>query len=148
MKQKKVFLMAGIPGSGKSTWIRSKLTPGAEWISRDNVRFAILTDEDDYFAHEDDVFDITKPLTIFHPEQTYKKTTFENYEVRELMVDIFKDGKLVYDKPSLVEIGKHCDKSKGEFFPEYRRVVNTQEYKVDLSENMWNLKHKLLGSRH
>ena len=31
-----------------STWIRSRLVPGAEWISRDNVRFAILTDEDDY----------------------------------------------------------------------------------------------------
>ena len=57
MKQKKVYLLAGIPGSGKSTYVRQHLIPGAEWISRDNVRFAILTDEDDYFAHEDDVFD-------------------------------------------------------------------------------------------
>ena len=54
---KKVYMLSGPPGSGKSTWIKSKLTPGSEWISRDNVRFAILTDEDDYFAHEDDVFD-------------------------------------------------------------------------------------------
>ena len=102
----------------------------------------------DLICLEDDTFDITAPLTIFHPEQTYKKTTFEDYEIRELMVDVFKDGKLVYDRPTLEEIGKYCDKSKGEFFPEYRRVVNTQEYKVDLSENMWNLKHKLLGSKH
>ncbi|MBO7221876.1 MAG: nicotinate phosphoribosyltransferase [Clostridia bacterium] len=102
----------------------------------------------DLICLEDDTFDTTKPLTIFHPEQTYKKTTFDNYEVRELMVDVFKEGKLVYNKPTLEEIGKYCDKSKSEFFPEYRRVVNTQEYKVDLSENMWNLKHKLLGSRH
>lgn len=57
MKQKRVYVLAGVPGSGKSTWIRSQLVPGAEWISRDNVRFAILSDEDDYFAHEDDVFD-------------------------------------------------------------------------------------------
>ena len=102
----------------------------------------------DLICLEDDTFDTTKPLTIFHPEQTYKKTTFDNYEVRDFMVDVFKDGKLVYNKPTLEEIGKYCDKSKSEFFPEYRRVVNTQEYKVDLSENMWNLKHKLLGSRH
>ena len=102
----------------------------------------------DLICLEDDTFDTSKPLTIFHPEQTWKKTTFENYEIRELMVDVFKDGKLVYEKPTLEEIGKYCDKSKGEFFPEYRRVVNTQEYKVDLSENMWNLKHKLLGSKH
>lgn len=57
MKQKKVFLVAGPPGCGKSTWIRSQLTRGCEWISRDNVRFAFLSDEDDYFAHEEDVFD-------------------------------------------------------------------------------------------
>ena len=102
----------------------------------------------DLICLADDTFDTSVPLTIFHPEQTYKKTTFENYEVKELMVDIFKDGKLVYERPGLVEIGKYCDKSKAEFFPEYRRVVNTQEYKVDLSENMWNLKQKLLGGRH
>ena len=102
----------------------------------------------DLICLKDDTFDTSEPLTIFHPEQTYKKTTFEKYEVKELMVDIFKDGKLVYERPSLEEIGKHCDKSKSEFFPEYRRVVNTQEYKVDLSENMWNLKQRLLGSKH
>ena len=102
----------------------------------------------DLICLEDETFDTTKPLTIFHPIQTWKKTTYENYEVRELMVDIFKDGKLVYNKPTLEEIGKHADKSKAEFFPEYRRVTNTQEYKVDLSENLWNLKHQLLGARH
>lgn len=96
----------------------------------------------------DDEFDMSKPLTVFHPEQTWKKTTFERYEVKDLMVDIFKDGKLVYNMPSLKEIGEYCDKSKAEFFPEYRRVVNTQEYKVDLSENMWKLKQQLLGGRH
>ena len=38
--------------------------------------------------------------------------------------------------------------SCGRYAPEYRRVVNTQEYKVDLSENMWKLKQQLLGGRH
>lgn len=95
----------------------------------------------------DDEFDTSKPLTVYHPEQTWKKTTFDKYELKELMVDVFKDGKLVYDMPSLKEIGEYCDKSKAEFFPEYRRVTNTQEYKVDLSDNMWKLKHKLLGGR-
>ena len=57
MKQKKVFLMSGPPASGKSSWIRSKLLPGSEWISRDKVRFAIVSEDEDYFAHEDEVFD-------------------------------------------------------------------------------------------
>ncbi len=101
----------------------------------------------DLICLHDDEFDTSKPLTVYHPEQTWKKTTFDKYELKELMVDVFKDGELVYDMPSLKEIGEYCDKSKAEFFPEYRRVTNTQEYKVDLSDNMWKLKHKLLGGR-
>lgn len=101
----------------------------------------------DLVCLDSDEFDLSQPLTVFHPEQTWKKTTFEKYELKDLLVDVFKGGKLVYDRPTLKEIGQNCDKSKGEFFPEYRRVINTQEYKVDLSDNMWKLKHKLLGSR-
>lgn len=98
----------------------------------------------DLICLEDETFDTSKPLTIFHPTQIWKKTTFEDYEVKELMVPIFKDGKLVYDMPTLTQINAHEDESVGEFFPEYRRVVNTQEYKVDLSQKLWDLKQSLL----
>lgn len=102
----------------------------------------------DLICLKDDEFDMSKPLTVFHPEQTWKKTTFTNYEIKELMVDVFKDGKLVYDRPTLSQIGEYADVSKAEFFPEYRRVVNTQDYKVDLSETLWKLKNTLLGGRN
>lgn len=102
----------------------------------------------DLICLEDETFDTSKPLTIFHPEQTWKKTTFTDYELKELMVPIFKDGKLVYEMPTLKEICDREDKSIASFFPEYRRVVNTQEYKVDLSQKLWDLKHKLLNSEH
>ena len=57
MKQKRVFVLSGPPASGKSTWVRSQLTKGAEWISRDNVRFSIVKEDEEYFSHEDEVFD-------------------------------------------------------------------------------------------
>lgn len=98
----------------------------------------------DLICLEDDVFDESKPLTIFHPEQIWKKTTFEKYHIEELMVDVFKGGKLVYKLPSLAEIGKRLDEQAASFYPEYLRVVNTQEYKVDLSQRLYDLKHKLL----
>ncbi len=102
----------------------------------------------DLICLEDETFDTSKPLTVFHPEQTWKKTTFTDYELKELMVPIFKDGKLVYDKPSLKDICVREDESIASFFPEYRRVVNTQEYKVDLSQKLWDLKRELLNAAH
>lgn len=102
----------------------------------------------DLICLEDETFDTSKPLTVFHPEQTWKKTTFTDYQLKELMVQIFKDGKLVYDMPSLKEICDREDESIASFFPEYRRVVNTQEYKVDLSQRLWDLKRELLNSAH
>jgi len=89
MKQKQVFLLSGVPGAGKSTWIRSRLVPGAEWISRDNVRFAILTDEDDYFAHEDDVFD-----TFIN----YINQTLEKDEIHTIYIDATHLNKRSRDK--------------------------------------------------
>ena len=102
----------------------------------------------DLIMLREEEIDTSKPLTVFHPTQTWKKTTFENYTIKELMVDIFVDGKLVYKLPTLQEIGEYQQKSISEFFPEYRRVINTQDFKVDLSEKLWTLKNQMLGSRH
>ena len=46
--------------------------------------------------------------------------------------------------PSLEEIAKYADNEIAHFYPEYLRTVNTQEYKVDLSDNLYNLKIKML----
>lgn len=57
MKQKNLVLLAGIPGSGKSTWLREHLSEGDAYVSRDEVRFSIISDDEDYFSHETEVFD-------------------------------------------------------------------------------------------
>ena len=49
-------LMCGIPGSGKSTWIREHVSPDTKVISRDEIRFAILKDNDNYFSKEKEVW--------------------------------------------------------------------------------------------
>lgn len=50
-------LTAGVPGSGKSTWIKEN-KPDAIIISRDAIRFSLLKDGEDYFSHEDEVLEI------------------------------------------------------------------------------------------
>ena len=49
-------MMVGIPGSGKSSWIQNNKSETDIIISRDAIRFAILKDDEDYFAHESEVF--------------------------------------------------------------------------------------------
>mgnify|MGYP002623180416 CR=1 FL=1 len=59
MKRKNLYLMCGIPGSGKSTWCYKFLDyedENAAYISRDKIRFSYLKDEDEYFSKEDEVF--------------------------------------------------------------------------------------------
>lgn len=78
MKPKKVFILSGPPASGKSTWVRSNITPGSEWISRDNVRFAIVGEDEEYFSHEDEVFD-----TFI----AYINQTLENPDIHTIYID-------------------------------------------------------------
>lgn len=60
MVRKCIILMCGPSGSGKSTWAKDFMNRPHEvpiyYISRDEVRFSILSEEDDYFSKEDEVF--------------------------------------------------------------------------------------------
>ena len=58
-KRQTVFIMCAPPGSGKSTWVLNQMRPMDDvLISRDNIRFMLLKDDDDYFACEDKVRDM------------------------------------------------------------------------------------------
>lgn len=68
MKSKRVWLLSGLPGSGKSTWVSKKiaeLEPGtAVVVSRDIIRFGLLKDGEDYFSKEDEVWNLFIKATI------------------------------------------------------------------------------------
>lgn len=53
--KKHLYLMIGVPGSGKSTYVKNILKDGDIYISRDEIRYSLLTEEDDYFAKENEV---------------------------------------------------------------------------------------------
>lgn len=101
--------------------------------------------EADLITLHDEVIDDTKPLEIFHPLYTWKRTTYENYELRPMLNEIFKNGKLVYELPTINEIREHCKKELESLWDEFKRLDQPHIYKVDLSQKLWDLKNTLLN---
>ncbi len=62
MKRKNLYLMCGIPGSGKSTWAKEAVKVGQKqnfithYHSRDAVRYEMVPETDEYFSKEKEVF--------------------------------------------------------------------------------------------
>jgi protein phosphatase len=56
VKMSKLIMMVGVPGSGKSTWVQNNKSETDVLVSRDAIRFAMLKEDEDYFAHESEVF--------------------------------------------------------------------------------------------
>lgn len=81
---------------------------------------------------------------IFDPNAVWKKTVVRNYTVRNLHVPIFKEGKCVYESPSIEEIKKYCKEQIETLWDETLRLENPQTYYVDLSPKLFNMKQKLL----
>ena len=100
--------------------------------------------EADLICLWDETIDDTKPIEIFDPEHTWKRKTLESYTATELLVPIFKDGKQVYQLPSLDVIRKHCAEEIVGMWEEVRRFTNPHNYYVDLSQKLWDVKHELL----
>lgn len=59
-----LYVMIGIPGSGKTTIAKNTAENiNALHISRDEIRFSLLTDKDNYFAKENQVYkEFTKQI--------------------------------------------------------------------------------------
>lgn len=101
----------------------------------------------DIIILEGEEIDETKPLTIFHPVYTWKKRTLENFYVKSLHKEIFKNGKLVYDIPDILCSKQKLKDEKETFWAAVLRLKNPYEYHVDLSDRLWNLKKELLDKQ-
>ena len=55
-----LYILCGPSGAGKSTWARKfvedHFDDNIRYVSRDEIRFAIVKEEEDYFSHEKEVF--------------------------------------------------------------------------------------------
>ncbi len=103
--------------------------------------------EADLICVWDEKVDDTKPLEIFDPEATWKTKTLENFVAKELQVQIFKNGELVYELPTLQEIRANCKASLESIWEEVKRFDNPHNYYVDLSQKLWDIKYGMIKTQ-
>lgn len=103
----------------------------------------------DLIALVGEVYNDRDDLEIFHPIDTWKRSTLKggSYTMEEILVPIFKKGQCVYQSPKTMCIQSYCKEQLELLWDESRRLVNPQEVYVDLSKDLYELKMNLLNKR-
>lgn len=90
----KLYLMVGIPGSGKSSFVVDNCNTETDvWVSRDAIRFSMLSEEDSYFAKERESFDQYVASIIYYLRQG------KNVWADATQINAYSRGKLLRRVP-------------------------------------------------
>ena len=98
----------------------------------------------DVIALNNEIID-EKVYKTFDQEFTWKKKNIENFYTKELQVQIFDKGELIYNSPTEKEIRSYCKEQVNTLWEEILRFENPHKYNVNLSLELWEMKNKLLN---
>ena len=146
-----VYKLAAVIGKDGSVTPKIKLSDNSEKTTNPSFKNVYrLFDKDTGMAIADlitlrgEKVDENKPLTIFHPIETWKKHTVQNFHAEELLKPIVIKGELVYEFPKLLDVKAFSLAQKEKFWEEYLRLDLPQLYKVDLSNKLHALKFGMI----
>ena len=92
-----------------------------------------------------EVIDAEKPVRYVDPVNYWKNRCFVDCTFKPLQKQIFKDGELVYELPSLEEIKSYVrNQLTHEIWEEEQRFENSHSHYMDMSPAMFELKMGLL----
>lgn len=86
-------------------------------------------------------------IVLRHPTSSAKFRSLNREEISEvepMLVDVTKEGKVVYNFPSIEELRKQRKSDLGKLDSGVKRLINPHYYHVSLSQNLWNLKEELI----
>ncbi len=109
----------------------------------DNESGKALADE---LCVYNETIDEAQPHVIFDPHATWKTKTLTNFTAKELQIPIFQNGMQVYTSPDIHQIKAYCAQQVELLWDEVKRFENPHTYYVDLSQELWDMKHQLLKS--
>ena len=143
----KLYLMAGAPGSGKTYWATHHLTENDKYISRDEIRFSMLEDKDDYFARENEVFDefikqINNSLMIYDnvfADATHLNFASRNKTISRIHVPVDEINVVFLDTSLNTCIKRNAQRTGRKFVPEI--VIKNMYRSIDFPEKEEGIKN-------
>ncbi len=102
----------------------------------------------DAMFFEDEVIPDGVPVQVFHPMLSHVHKTYPvHFRREEILVPVFKAGKLVYPRPPLQEIQERTLRNlQAHLRPEHKRLQNPHIYHVSLGERLFRRKQELIES--
>jgi nicotinate phosphoribosyltransferase len=97
---------------------------------------------------EEDIVNVPA-ISLRHPNDHAKHRILDRANISEiepLLVEIVKEGKLVYELPSIEQMREQRQSDLDRLDPGVQRIVYPHIYHVSLTEQLWNLKQDMLMS--
>ncbi|NLA78485.1 MAG: nicotinate phosphoribosyltransferase [Erysipelothrix sp.] len=123
--------------------IEKMTNPGVKKVIRfydkdTNMALADCLFLDDEVVPEDE-------FLLFDPNATWKQKLISNYTFKNMLVPIFKQGKRVYEMPSIDAVKQYCKAQMDTLYDEMKRLAFPSKYYVDLSLKLFNLRNDLIN---
>ncbi|APH05117.1 nicotinate phosphoribosyltransferase [Bacillus weihaiensis] len=116
-------------------------TPGLKKVYR-IINTLNHKSEGDYITLQHEEPEEEEKLKMFHPIHTFISKFVTNFTAKDLHHQIFHQGNLVYQTPTLQEMQAYTSENLDLLWDEYKRALHPEEYPVDLSQKCWENKMK------
>ena len=102
-----LYVMVGIPGSGKSTYAQTIIANDPDnivYISRDTVRLSVIKPNEDLFSHEDEVYDkfCDEIAATLSGKNVIADATHMSHGARAKLINALKKRGMTADKYEIV----------------------------------------------
>lgn len=143
-----VYKLSAIRDPGGPWKYKLKLSEQMVKVSNPGIlQVKRFMDNDGYIA--DAVYDINLGLNcssiVIDPlDPTRQKALNTSWHSRDLLVPIFRNGKLAYDSPNLSTIRSTTQKELGHFHSSIKRFINPHGYPVGMEKALYDIKVNLI----